>query len=106
MVTSITCKVSVSMTAYEWELYTSMKGVGDVATKLSSAASKAINEAHKVYAATNDKEAASKAALGIWDSVSRNFSNFGANDTEPRYHFESLMVKLFYKPHNIEYHPF
>lgn len=96
-------KVKVALTAQEWELYSSMTGIGAVARKLNSAANKGINEAHKVYAATKDKEAALLAAWNAWEPVSRSFSKFGANDTEPRYHFDYLLTKLFCKPHGISY---
>ena len=99
-------KVKVSLTANEWELYSSMTGIGAVARKLSSAATKGINEAHKVYAATKDKQAAVKAAWGIWSPVSYEFSKFGASDTEPRYHFDSLLIKLFCKPLGLEYNSY
>ena len=96
-------KVKVTLTASEWELYSSVTGAGAVARKLNTAASKAINAAHKVYVTTNDKEAALMAAWDAWEPVSRSFSKFGANDSEPRRHFDYLLTKLFCKPHGISY---
>lgn len=103
MKTEMTCKVKVSLSANDWELYSSSVGVGVVARKLSVGAAKAINAAHKEYATTKNKGAAINAAWCIWDTVSREFSKFGATDTEPRWHFKDLLNRLFYKPHGLEY---
>jgi hypothetical protein len=103
MKTEIVCKVKVSGSANDWELYSSVTGVGAAARKLSAAATKAINAAHKEYATTKNKGAAINAAWCIWDTTSREFSKFGANDTEPRWHFQDLLNRLFCKPHNISY---
>lgn len=95
--------VDISLTAREWELYSRMEGSELVAEYLSNAATEAINSAHKVYVETKDESQAIASAWKIWSSVSGKYSKFGAADTEPRYHFDWLMNRLFYIPIGIGY---
>ena len=99
----VSMKISVALTASEWELYSSMTGSAGAARKLNTAASKALNEAHKIYAETKDQREAVKAAWAIWGAKSMELRKFGSYDSEPRYHFDDLITRLFCAPNGLSY---
>jgi len=73
-------KVEIPTTADEWELYSSMKGAGLAAYRLTSALKKALvaskrDEAIKIMGDALDKD-----------------SDYGASDTEPRAIAESCLT--------------
>jgi len=98
----VSMKVSVALTAREWQLYSSATGSAGAARKLNTAASKALNEAHKLYAETKDAGKAISAAWKIWGAKSNELSSFGASDSEPRWMFDDLILRLFCAPNGLK----
>lgn len=65
-------KVTLALSAMDWQLYSSMEGVEEVAVKINKAVEVAINES------TTKIEAGRKV-----DEVLNTYRKFGASDTEP-----------------------
>lgn len=62
----------VNLSAEHWQLYSDMKGAGRVAQRLN----KALNNVFK-------RDVSPQTAYAEWEKVARQYSSFGAWDTEP-----------------------
>jgi len=73
--------------AHAWQLFSSMKGSGLVAHRLTKALIKALNKLVEVAEETGDLKQGVLAAERMHSKVryARHASNHGAGDTEPRY---------------------
>lgn len=73
--------ISIPTSANEWELYSSMKGAGLAASRLTRALEKALNASSREQAIKIMSEALSKN------------SKYGASDSEPRNNAEHYLSK-------------
>ena len=73
--------VTVPACARGWQLYSSMRGAGLAASRLTRAMEKALNAPSR------------EDAIKIMKSALRADANYGASDTEPRCVAESLLTK-------------
>lgn len=77
-------RVKLSLSAGEWQLYSSMPGAKKAARSLNAAVAKAIN-------ASADKRSGYQAAC----QAMVPFADFGAIDSEPRYVLQDIIDKVY-----------
>ncbi len=100
--------VDVPTTIREWELYSSVKGSGKAARRLTAAVITAINEADERFGSLPVAKLLGDVYKKHVDPVMSEFREFGATDTEPRFHAQQTLVdfgKLKTYGHTREYHP-
>ena len=83
---TITKKVTLHMTAEDWELYCHVPGAHDAALHINRAIEAAFNEG------VSQKELLAAALAEM-----RKHRNLGAMDSEPIYHLDKLVEKLYQK---------
>lgn len=81
---TVETKLTINLTADQWQLYSTMTGVDAVATMINRGLEKALNES------ANAGEAYAKASriLGL-------YSDFGATDSEPSFVLDKLIQLRF-----------
>lgn len=79
-----------NLTAREWELFSGMAGVASVAKSLNQATDNAIALIAGADSLTSLFEKAQE-AKDYWMEAALEFADYGALDTEPRYHFSWLL---------------
>jgi HD superfamily phosphohydrolase YqeK len=84
MIVERTYKVQVDFSADDWELYTSMEGVDEVAEALNRALEEAV--ASSVSA---------RIAYQKVIPVMRNYSDFGAVDSEPINFLDEVLYRIY-----------
>lgn len=77
-------EVAVKMTADEWELYTSMRGANIIAANLNRKFEACVR---KGLTASQTYDEMSKLML--------EYGKYGASDSEPRYHLDCLIRKVY-----------
>jgi hypothetical protein len=82
---NIQTKINPELTAHDWELYSDKPGVKGVAKKINAALRKAVNK----------KDSTPQTVSMEMRPVLSSFSNFGADDTEPRYHLAMIIRKVY-----------
>jgi spore coat protein CotH len=80
---TITQQVTIHYTAEDWELYADMTGANTAAEVLSSVASEALSMSNAID------------AWDHWNKASNTFMRWGAADSEPRFQFHRLVVRVF-----------
>ena len=79
-----TVTVAVNWTAEDWDLYTDMKGVGEIAASLNRTLTDAVNRGES-----------RESVVALMDREMRSFREFGANDTEPVYNLYRLLDFIY-----------
>ncbi|SDG91827.1 hypothetical protein SAMN05216466_10649 [Paraburkholderia phenazinium] len=84
-------RITVDLTADQWELY-SIPGRDDAARTLNQAASTILTQAWEMMAGTHPASIldAHKFAIAQWEQVADSLNGVGASDTEPRCVFRGL----------------
>jgi hypothetical protein len=77
--------INPELTARDWELYSSMAGSKGAARKLNKALKDAVNS----------KGSTPQSVVMAMHPVMRELANFGADDTEPRYHLQAIIQKVY-----------
>ena len=78
-------KIDPKLTAKDWELYSDMKGVGEVARNMNSVLKSAVNA----------KDSTPLSVTQEMHKVMREFSSFGAYDTEPCATLRHILRKVY-----------
>lgn len=88
-------QVKLDFTASEWQLYTSMEGVEEVAQELNKGLSKAINEAWQMIDEGVGYNEALKHINQCFDNYIRDYDDFGLSDSEPVYKKSEILTIVF-----------
>ncbi len=80
---TISKQATLSLTADDWQLYTSMPGVNDVAMNMNLEVASLLNSS-ATYAEFWSKE-----------NVLKKYDNFGARDSEPMWVLEQIAAKFY-----------
>jgi hypothetical protein len=76
-------QIKLDFTASEWQLYSSMEGVEEVAKEVNQGLSKAINEAWQMIDEGVGYNEALKHINNCFDNYIRDYDDFGLSDSEP-----------------------
>lgn len=78
--------VTISRTANQWELYSHLPGAQDAAIRLNET----------LEAAINGSDSMNEAITKI-EPLLKELSNYGVSDSEPMWHIENLLNKVYGK---------
>jgi hypothetical protein len=80
---TIVRKVTVNLTADEWQIFSDMPGANRAAAEMSKLASKALSSANK------------EEAIELFSEGKSKWIEYGSCDTEPRWVFADLADEVF-----------
>ncbi len=77
-------EVKVNMSADQWELYTSMRGANIIAANLNRKFERCVRNGLSAEETYN-----------VMSKMMSKYGKFGASDSEPRYHLDCLIRKVW-----------